>query len=178
VHPIDELKEQYADISADAVRLIETQPAVRLTSRPHPTRWSAVECLQHLTVSAERFAPLVEEAIEKARHLPPADRPYRVSLMGRLLLWMLEPPVRLRFPTPPSFQPSMEQSPEEALQAFLTAHGRLVELLESGRGLALDQVEIISPFARNVRYNVWSTFLVAAAHDRRHLWQAHQAVAL
>jgi hypothetical protein len=38
-------------------------------------------------------------------------------------------------------------------------------------------MKIISPFDRRVRYNVFSAFRIVVAHQRRHLWQAEQAVA-
>ena len=32
------------------------------------------------------------------------------------------------------------------------------------------------PFDSRVKYNVYSAFLIVAAHQRRHLWQAEQAI--
>ena len=178
MHPVDTLLEEYRETAADAVRLIETQPAARLTSRPNPARWSAVECLQHLTLSNQQFAPRVETALTQARLLPTSDGPYKMDFMARILLWTLEPPVRMRFPTSPAFIPRTPQQPADVLQDYLGAHDRLAAMLESGRGLELDKVKIVSPFAEKVTYNVWSTFVVAIAHERRHLWQAHNAVRL
>lgn len=175
---LDELLEQYAAAADDATRLVETQPAARLTSRPNPARWSAVECLQHLAISNERFAPPLEEALEKARALPAAAGAYRMNFMARMLQWTLEPPARMRMPTPPAFIPRSHVPPEEALRTFLDSHNRLAALLSQGRGLALDKVEIVSPFAEKVRYSAWSAFVLAVVHERRHLWQAHRAVAV
>lgn len=178
MHPIDLLLEEYADLSAEALRLVETQPSARLTSRPSPIRWSAVECLQHLTLTARQFQPRLEAALEQARALPASDGPYRVSFVARLLLWMLEPPARMRMPTRPAFAPAAPQPPEEALSDFLAAHEAIAGLLRSARGLALDRVELASPFAENVRYNLWAAFELIVVHGRRHLWQAHRAVAV
>ena len=33
-----------------------------------------------------------------------------------------------------------------------------------------------SPVEARIRYSIWSSFLVNAAHERRHLWQAEQAL--
>ncbi len=137
-----------------------------------------MECLQHLTISNRQFLPRLEEAVSRARDLPGSDGPYGLNVMARLLLWVLEPPVRMRFPTKAPFVPSEPQPPEEALREFLSSHEAVAALLGSTRGLPLDRVEIISPFAENVRYNAWATFRIIVAHERRHLWQAHQAVAL
>ena len=39
------------------------------------------------------------------------------------------------------------------------------------------RMKIVSPFDKRVRYNLVSAFHILAAHERRHLWQAEQAVA-
>lgn len=38
-----------------------------------------------------------------------------------------------------------------------------------------DALKVPSPVSRHVRYNVHSAFLILAAHQRRHLWQARRA---
>jgi hypothetical protein len=43
-------------------------------------------------------------------------------------------------------------------------------------GLNLGGAEIISPFAKNVRYSTYSAFVLIAAHNRRHLWQAERVL--
>ena len=35
---------------------------------------------------------------------------------------------------------------------------------------------VISPFDKRVKYNMYSAFRILIAHERRHLWQAEQAV--
>jgi hypothetical protein len=37
-------------------------------------------------------------------------------------------------------------------------------------------VKMASPVDSRVRYSIWSSFVVTAAHERRHLWQAEQAI--
>jgi hypothetical protein len=45
-------------------------------------------------------------------------------------------------------------------------------------GLALDRIKVASPVDPRVRYNVWSSFNMTDAHQRRHLWQAERALGL
>ncbi len=176
--PIGTLLSEYAETADDATRLVETQPRARLTSRPHPARWSALECLEHLTLSHRAFIEPLTQAVASAPRLSAPATNYRLDWSARLLLWYLEPPIRLRSRTPVPFQPQRIAEPDHALADFLDAHGRIVVLLESGRGLALDQVRITSPFAARMQYSAWAAFVLVVAHERRHLWQAHRAVAL
>jgi hypothetical protein len=65
---------------------------------------------------------------------------------------------------------------DEVLPAFLERQQRILETIDRSRGVELDTIKIASPFERRVRYSMWSSFCVTAAHARRHLWQAERAL--
>ena len=60
---------------------------------------------------------------------------------------------------------------------FAALQQKLLEQIRLADGLALDQYLIPSPFAKSMRYNLYSAFVLIAVHERRHLWQADQAIA-
>jgi hypothetical protein len=68
------------------------------------------------------------------------------------------------------------QDPAAVLAAFQSIGQKLEQELASGRGLALDAEKIRSPFAESMQYNVYSAFAIIGAHNRRHLWQAGNAL--
>lgn len=63
---------------------------------------------------------------------------------------------------------------------FPTLGHSLVEQIatqfRSADGLALDQIQIHSPFAEKMKYNLYSALVIITAHNRRHLWQADRAL--
>jgi len=67
------------------------------------------------------------------------------------------------------------QDPTASLDNFCTLNLQLVDLLESSRGLALDQTVLVSSFAKSMKYSAYSAFALIAAHNRRHLLQAEHA---
>jgi ubiquinone biosynthesis protein UbiJ len=75
------------------------------------------------------------------------------------------------------FQPIACGTVDDVLNGFLQRQERIVAALRRCRGRAIDQVKIASPVDSRIRYSIWSSFVVNAAHQRRHLWQAEQAVA-
>jgi hypothetical protein len=99
----------------------------------------------------------------------------RLDLWGRFFVWFLEPPPKLRFPAPASFQPIATGPPAQVLSSFLASQDAVLKMLEESDGLPLDRMKIASPFDRRVRYSVWASFCANAAHQRRHLWQAERA---
>ena len=169
--------EEYRALADRARSLAASAGTTGLMRRTGQGRWSAAQCLIHLTMTTQAYLPLWRDAIRMARtrRLFSGARPLRMDLWGEILLWFLEPPPKVRFPTSNPFAPGEPDHPEGVLQAFLASQDELLGALEEGGDLALDQVKITSPFAQQVRYSAWSSFRIAAAHQRRHLLQAERA---
>src|SRR5260370_655648 len=106
----------------------------------------------------------------------PVRLPDASNLHAHLLKYWLELPSRLRLPTSAPFQPMAVRDPAEAVEEFQAIGKALEEKLNSARELALDRVKLVSPFAEKMKYNAYSAFVLIAAHNRRHLWQAELAL--
>ena len=146
-----------------------------LHKRRSPSSWSALECVVHLNLATQAMLPGIRQAVEVAPQSS-ADKPtYKMDLAGRLLAWSLEPPIFIKMKAPQLAQPRESADPELVLQEFEELHAQLIELLQASTGKAIDQQKMKSPFA-NMHYNAYSAFRIIAAHDRRHLWQAHKAL--
>ena len=171
---IDGVEQELKEATARAQHLVDTTEPRLFTVRPHPSKWSAAECLAHLSLSSESFLPLVRAALAGAGERGTT----RASMdwMGAILRWFLEPPVRKRVTTAAPFVPRAVRAKAEAMAEFASFQRQLLELLDSARGLDLRKVKIVSPFDKRVRFNLYSAFRIIAAHQRRHLWQAEQAV--
>jgi hypothetical protein len=175
---IDELEAQFALICAGFETLVSSAGAETCAKRPAPGSWSAAECLQHLSLSADAYFPVWQQVIATAGpRKAEMNAPYAIDFWGRLLCWILEPPARIRSKTPAPFQPVDCEKVEVVLDRFLEKQERVVAALRRCRGRAIDQVKMASPIDSRVRYSIWSSFVVTAAHERRHLWQAEQAIA-
>lgn len=147
-----------------------------LRQAPAEGAWSALQCLSHLNITSETYLPLLTSALEKA---PPAswrDR-FGIGFLPRLLLWMLEPPYRQKTKTIPSWEPQAAGDPKSVFASFERLQGELLKVMGQFDGKALDQVTLVSPFDKRLKYNVLAAFRILAAHQRRHLWQAERALA-
>ena len=145
-----------------------------LRKRRSPASWSALECLAHLNLATKAMLPGIRQAV-KAAQGSDEKTVYKMDLAGRLLAWSLEPPVFMKLKAPQMAQPLECAGPEPVLQEFEELHAQLIELSQASAGKAIDQQKMKSPFA-NMHYNAYSAFRIIAAHDRRHLWQAHKAL--
>lgn len=174
--PLDAIEAELNDATERARRLVEQVDGRRFTVRPDPSRWSAAECLAHLSISSEEMLPALREAIDKA---PRGGRPHKVKMdwLGAVMRWFLEPPVRSRVKANARFVPRAVRAKAETLAEFTAYQQKLIETLHDARGLDVAGIRVVSPFDRRVKYNLYSAFRIIAAHERRHLWQAERAVA-
>jgi DinB superfamily len=184
---VDGLLGELAETRRRAETIFSGRTAEQVLRRPAEKRWSAAECVEHLNITNRAYLPRISEALGKLRQKSLANKErlnkgrlnegtFRLDWNARLLKYWLEPPSRLRLPTGAAFQPIQVQDPAGVLSSFQALNLELEEKLADGRGLALDAEKIRSPFAENMQYSVYSAFVLIAAHNRRHLWQAENAL--
>lgn len=146
--------------------------------RPADGGWSPSECVQHLVLSVDAMLARMDVAISdgQARAIV-GPGPFSPGWLGRVLIWMLEPPYRrMRSKTGAAFVPPGAGDPVADVAALRAAHDRVRGSLDQASGLALDRLTVESPFDARARYNVYAAFAILPVHARRHLWQAEQAL--
>ena len=171
----ERLRLEYRDCVARAKDLIAGSSLEALRRKAPGGGWSAVECLDHLNLSAEDSIRRITEALEESETRP-ARRAERLSLVGRFVVRSYEPPIRRRFTAAATVVPSAAPGRIDVLiSRFEQRHTQLVKLIEETD--AIDRMRIKVPFADYewLRPTLFDTFCIIAAHDRRHLWQAEQA---
>ena len=172
---LEAVEKELNEATRRAWALVQSTEGRLFTVRPTAQSWSAAECLAHLSISTEMFLPVLRTAIDDARRKKSAAKP-KMDFLGRVLAWFLEPPIRKRVKTTAPFVPKSTRAKAEAFGEFASQQEKLVDLLRDAREADL-RVKIVSPFDKRVKYNLYSAFRIIAAHERRHLWQAEQAVA-
>lgn len=174
---LDALETELSEATDQARTLVDSTDGRLFTVRPNPQSWSAAECIAHLSISTELFLPALREAIDDARRRNvAANGEPSMDLLGRILRWFLEPPIRQRVKTRAPFVPKSTRAKAEAFGEFSAGQAKLLDLLREARSLDLKKIKIVSPFDKRVRFNLYSAFRIVAAHQRRHLWQASRAI--
>lgn len=170
--------ERQLDATARRAELLAARAGPdRWQARPLPTQWSPSECVQHLGTTIDAFLPLIDAALESAdRPEAPVTRTFRPNLFGRVLLWVIEPPYRIRTKTGDAFVPPATRTSEVDLAELAERHRALRQRLVRADGHPLDRLTIVSPFDARVRYSLFTTFCIVPAHERRHLWQGERAI--
>lgn len=174
---IDSLLDELRENSRQAERMFDSHMPRHLERPAGTRRWSAVECIGHLNLANRAHLAILDSAIEElCEKKILGGGPYRLSLNARFLKYWLEPPSRWHFSASAEFQPVGIRDAAGALEEFRTIGRALEEKLDSARGFALDRVKLRSPLAQKPKCNIYSAFVLITVHNRRHLWQAEQAL--
>jgi len=176
------IQTQLADICTQLERnsfqvseLVKNLLHYQLNLRLESDRWSIAECVAHLNLFSEAFLPIISEACEQTRESGwVVDAPFKMDVIGRLLKYALEPPSKWKAVTTAAFEPLVVEPLEQVAPRFYELQSDLICMLRSAANLNLNRIRITSPLSNHVRYNLYSCFLIIAAHQRRHIWQAEQ----
>ncbi len=174
---LDEFRSQFEHISADADALVAPLSDEQFAWQPAPDVWSVSQCLDHLNATARQYLPAMDEGVAEAirRGLYGAG-PYSYNWVGRLMVYLNQPPPRLRASAPKAFQPEPGRSRHNVMAAFRAYQVQYVDRLHQANGLDLARARIASPVVRWVRMPLGSAFAMTLAHERRHLAQARRVL--
>lgn len=153
-----------------------------LRRRPAPDAWSAVECLEHLRVTAALYRPRLEAALQKGRAKGlQGSAPYgRGTWIGRFILGAMDP-ARAEMKAvkaPGTFRPAPPSDLEVAavVRGLREENGLLQQLVADADGLDLGRLRLGTPVVSFLRLSVDQAFRVLAWHETRHLDQAERAL--
>lgn len=142
---------------------------------PSSTTWSIEQCLVHLVIIGCRYLPVLDETIERARAENLVGRgPFRYGFVERWIIRANEPPPGIRLRTPSSARPPGDQPLPTVMANFLTMQDQLRKRIRAANGLHLARAKVRSPFAKRLKMGLGACLAFLLAHERRHLWQAHQ----
>jgi hypothetical protein len=172
---IDALRRQFEGISADADALVAPMRDDQFDWRPAPNAWSIAQCFDHLNATARAYLPTLDEGIADAiRRGLYADGPFRYGWPGRISVWLMEPPPRIRMTAPQTFSPASGRPRHDVMAALRAYQVQFIDRLRQSNGLDLARARVSSPASKWLRFPLGSGFALMAAHERRHLWQARR----
>lgn len=156
-----------------ALALLDGLGESQLVWRPRPVQWGLAEICAHLATTTTVYLPAIDDAIRRG-HADAAysDRPFQGNVLSRLMVWYMEPPVRLRMRAPKVLRPLPDEDGMAARQRYRTAQAAFELRLERAAGLDLAHVRVQLPTIRSARFALGTVLALLLAHERRHLWQA------
>jgi hypothetical protein len=174
---IDEFRNQFEQLSAEADALTGPLSDEQFTWRPASDAWSIAECLEHLNATARLYLPALDEGIADAiRRGVYGEGPFKYNWFGRLSVRFSDPPVRMRMKAPENVRPAAGRARREILAAFRAYQVQYIDRLRQANGVDLARARVRVPSGGWIRIPLGSGFALMAAHERRHLWQAKRVM--
>lgn len=137
-------------------------------------RWSIAQCLDHLVRTSALYGQALEAAIAAAPPIAPGPAA-RPNLLGRVLIWVIEPPNLVKVPAKPALMPPSRHVPEVVLRQYDDSLEALAALTDRALRVDAGRARYANPLAGDVRtFNVATGIMVMLAHNRRHLVQAER----
>lgn len=169
---LDAFRAQFEQVSRDADALIAPLTDDQFHWRPSTGGWSCAQCIEHLNISARTYLPAIDEGIAVAIKAGQYGvGPFAYNWLGRMMVAIVAPPVRLRVKAPRAIQPGEERPRSQIMAAFRAYQVQFIDRLRQADGLNLAKARVASPATPWIRLPLGSGFALTIAHERRHLWQ-------
>lgn len=172
----DQLTSELSAIRTRAKELVSGLTPEQLTLRPAPAKWSIAECLAHLNLTAAAVQPRIASAIERGKKDGwTGSGPFSPGLMGRLMIWIAEPPPKFRLRAPKGIVPEISHGdPAQVVSEFMMVQDGWERLIRDCEGLDQKRVKVSSLFPGLPPVRLAAPIPWMMAHQRRHLWQAEK----
>jgi hypothetical protein len=172
----ERLRLEFAEVVRSGNELVARLDDAVLMRRPAPALWSVAENVEHLSATAATFGRRIRRRLD-ATSVSEGQGAEKQTLVGRIWLSLVEPPVRLRLKVPAAaLQPGAIESRQSLLVRFADTHATLIALLDESDAYDRMRVRVPTPFAKRLTVNLLDAFTVLTAHGRRHLWQAERVM--
>jgi hypothetical protein len=163
-------------VNSDARQLVADLADEQLNWKPALKGWSIAQCLEHLTVTSEKFDQDFAKAIARGRERRPVSGAvaYRPTLLGGWLVKQLSPEARRKMPAPRVFRPSESSAIKGALERFLSQQEKFLGFVRDARGIDYNKTRLRSPVTPLMRYSLADALVMTVVHGQRHLAQARR----
>ncbi|MBK6365237.1 MAG: DinB family protein [Saprospiraceae bacterium] len=150
-----------------------------LNWKPNPAVWSIAQNIDHLIVVNKSYYPTFE-ALKKGNYKPPfmARIGWIVSYIGTKILDAVHPDRRNKMKTFPIWEPEKSSVDGDILSSFENQQAELAQKTEDLRDQIQKGMVISSPANRYIVYTLETALNIIISHEKRHLEQAKEVLAL
>ncbi|HJZ78811.1 MAG TPA: DinB family protein [Pyrinomonadaceae bacterium] len=170
---LENYRSQFDAIKRDAHGLLSELALVQLVWRPNAESWSIADCLNHLVVTGNQSLPRIRAALTA----PQSRQSFGLgafpqAVFGNLLIRWMDAPPKIRFKAPKAYRPALNLPADKIVNDFFLLQEEIISCLKESQGMDLARIKVSNPVSTWLKLSLGQEFALAAAHERRHLWQA------
>ncbi len=159
----------------EAARRLAKLPAERLTARPAPAAWNALECLEHLCRYGDFYLPEISMRLKKAKSVTGGN--FRSGLVGNKLAMAVHPNARA-IKTFKKMNPLAQTLRGDVLDEFVRQQETLLQLLAASGNVDVNRTKTAVSITKLIRLRLGDTLRVVVYHNQRHVAQALRAAGM
>ncbi len=151
-------------------------PIEQLRQKPANSGWSIVECLQHLNLAERFYIRSLQHKADglKISQISPTDQPLKSDWVGQLLIQIVDPKSKTKFPAPGLVRPrpATDLDPADVMNQFVTLQTTLLGLLDKAVYADWNRDKIPTLFGNWLKIRLGDALRMLVAHSERHINQA------
>ena len=173
---LDDITHQLEQYIAEAEAL-KALPLTHLNWRATETAWSALECLEHLSLYADFYVPEIKKSIANTTHRQPTAV-FTAGWLGNYFAKSMLPKEKLnKMKTFKDKNPLGSQLGYHTIDRFIALHRQLLQLLQAAKKVDINKTKTGISITKLLRLRLGDTFRFVVNHVYRHMVQAKKVLA-
>lgn len=170
----DDLMARTRKIIAE-LEILKQEPLENLNRRPAPDAWSALECIEHLSLYGDFYLPEIENRIRQSRHKP--EPVFKSGLLGNYFAMSMLPKEKLnKMKTFKDKNPLRSRLDKAAIDRFVQQQEKMLDLLEQSKSVNINRTKTAVSISTWIKLKLGDTFRFVIYHNQRHIAQAFRAL--
>ncbi len=174
----DKISRQFESVMKQSLdlarlRLLQLNPS-QLRWSPTDSRWSIIECIEHLNLAGNIYLKALKKATLKSKNEKTLTRPYKPGFIGGRLASAMHPHNKKPVKMPQSFNPASAENIDtrETLKNFMLMQKEFIDFLKkSVENGDIHRSKIRNPIFKIFRMNFIDALMLNLFHTQRHLLQ-------
>jgi hypothetical protein len=156
------------DAAKDFERLADSD----LNWKEHQSKWSILECLEHLNRYSLYYNAEFKKAIGRALAANNLQHQAKSTWLGRKFIAMMHPDNTTKHKTFARMNPAQGSLKKEVIGRFLRDQQELLDILDLASKVDLNKASIPVEFLKILKMNLGDALQFVIVHEQRHVKQA------
>lgn len=171
---ITSLKAHVADITETVQQNFLHLTDDNLNWKEGPSRWSILECCEHLNRYNNYYIPAIKSAIRSADGSH--DQVISSTWIGKKSISMMHPDNRKKQLTFKKMNPANSALNRDVLNTFLREQSELLTLLNEAEAINVNEKKVPVEFFRLLKMTIAEGLEFIVVHEQRHIDQAKRII--
>lgn len=146
-----------------------------LNKKEDVSKWSILECLEHLNHYHAYYNPAIATAAKKAK-TSTGNNSYKHGWFGKMSIDMMSPDNQKKQKAIAKMNPSGSKLNMDTITRFLNYQQEVLSFLKTAKDININQRKVPVEFFKLMKMKIGDALAFVVTHERRHILQAQKAL--